>query len=357
MVMTATNTKRRFLTATTIMTATSTIAEPDKDEFLEQLKSQNTQVQVKAWMQADQQEPSIIQELGDLLLSQKPNIAKAAHEAMKRIVHSVGKDPSDPKRKVVSEQLIQLLNKEAIDVRIITLRLLSLIADTEIVPKITPWIQHPQLREEVVFCLERIPNSAATEALIQCVEIVPDSFKPRIIAALGHRKDEKATDVMRKYLESSNSEIVMATIKAVSYIGKHPGVNPPALDVMSPRQKKIALDCALRFTDAQIAKGNIEMAMDILDSIFAERADTMEEHYICAGIITAAKIDNPDVITGIGKLLTHKHYIVRDTAKRALIDMDNTTVDTILRDAMNQTTGEINQVIQEIIQKREEKKK
>ena len=47
--------------------------------------------------------------------------------------------------------------------------------------------RNAELQEEDAFCLERIPGRASNAALMSALPEVSDAFKPRILAALGHR--------------------------------------------------------------------------------------------------------------------------------------------------------------------------
>ena len=65
-------------------------------------------------------------------------------------------------------------------------------------------IDNPDLREEVVYCLERIPGDASMEALLQAYPQAKDDFKPRILAAFGHRRYAKAAAVCTMASQSAS---------------------------------------------------------------------------------------------------------------------------------------------------------
>ena len=68
-----------------------------EDKFLADIKSDDAETRLAAWLIADQMDPVVIPALSQLLVSKKPGVRKAAAEALNHVVHSVGKelDPRD----------------------------------------------------------------------------------------------------------------------------------------------------------------------------------------------------------------------------------------------------------------------
>ena len=62
-----------------------------EDQFLADIRSEDEHVRYAAWAMADQMAPAVIPELSKLLTVEEPGISKAAAEALKNVVHSVGK--------------------------------------------------------------------------------------------------------------------------------------------------------------------------------------------------------------------------------------------------------------------------
>jgi len=203
-----------------------------------------------------------------------------------------------------------------------------------------------------VFCLERIPGEAAIDALIDAAAKVPDEFKPRVFAALGHRKVEKAVSAIENYMQSANLDLAMAAADAISRIGVTPQADPPAEDRLSPRQKSKLLDCYLRFCDARIAKGDYDFAQGFLLQFMSRQDEGVEEHALCAAIVSASKIDKPEIAPAIVRQLERPLYIVRDTAAKTLIAMKGSNVDTALNGAIEQAQCDAKKVLQDIQAKR-----
>src|ERR1051325_4170884 len=189
---------------------------PESEKFLSDVRANDAEVRYTAWMRAGEIDPEVIAQLGRLLVAEEPGVRKAADESLKKMVHGVGKQAGGARRAAVIRELIKLTTDgQAAWTRTLALRHLSLIGGDETVPAAAALLSNSELQEEAVFCLERIPGATATRALMTALPKVSDSFKPRILAALGHRRAEEATDVCARSLDSPNIDIVMADRKSV----------------------------------------------------------------------------------------------------------------------------------------------
>jgi len=289
---------------------------PDEKLFLTELQSDNADVRFAAWRRAGEEAASAIPQLGKLAASDKPGVAKAAREALSALTHAVGKDPKAAKRPAVVKGLLDLTGAAyAMPVRVHALRLLSGIAGEDSVPAIAREIHNAELREEVVYCIERIPGPAPIQALIKAYPEAKDDFKPRILAALGHRKAAEAVELSVQAMGSANKEIAMAGLKALARIGKKPATAPrlPDLASMSEWEKIERADSLLRYADAQAKEGNSDEAMHI----YLEALKRPEEHWQSAGVIGLAKLGTPEAVAAILPKLKSDNSKVRLTAERA----------------------------------------
>ena len=169
---------------------------PASEKFLAAIRSDDAEVRFAAWSTAGDADPEVIPSLGKLLVADQPGVRKAADESLKRMVHGVGKQPEGARRAAVVKQLIGLTaDGQSGWTRTIALRHLSLIGGDETVPAAAKLLRNVELQEEAIFCLERIPGAASTQAIMTAMPDVSDAFKPRLLAALGHRKAEEATDL------------------------------------------------------------------------------------------------------------------------------------------------------------------
>ncbi|MBZ0257961.1 hypothetical protein K8I31_17990, partial [bacterium] len=263
-----------------------------------------------------------ISPLHDLLLAESPGIARAADEALKVLVHSVGEDADSPKRQEVVNALIGILNHRDYLTRISALRLLSLVANGDAVPSVTPFLKIPQLREEAIYCIQRIPGAQSTDALVEALGQAPRDFQLRILAAIEQRKDPAGAQNLNQYLASDDIELSMAALKAMSMCGVYPDESlVPDYELLSPLHQRQLVDCGLRFCDQLIAEGNYEQAGRILERIIEMPEEKVGEHFHCAAIICMAKTNHTNAKAAIQKLAESGSYIVRDTAKKALAKM------------------------------------
>jgi hypothetical protein len=289
---------------------------PTSEKFLTDIRNDNADVRYAAWSRAGEMDPEVIPQLGKLLTAEQPGVRKAAGEALKNIVHSDGKEPGGARRAVVVRQLIALTaDGQPVWVRTVALRHLSLIGGDETVPVAAKLLRNAELQEEAAFCLERIPGSVSTAALMSALPDVSDAFKPRILAALGHRRAEEASNLCAAAVGSKNMDIAMAGMKAAARIGKKPTVEvkAPNYDSLSGWQKVEYTDSVLRFADDQLRRGAIDDAIQHYRG-FLNRP---EEHLQCAAIIGLSKTNTPEAASLIFTKLKSDNNNVRITATKA----------------------------------------
>lgn len=289
---------------------------PTSEKFLADIRGTDVEVRFAAWRRAGEIDPEVIPELGKLLVADQPGTRKAAGEALKTMLHSVGKEPGGARRAAVVKQLILLTaDGHPAWVRTTALRHLSLIGGDETVPAAARLLRNVELQEEAVFCLERLPGKAPNQALISSLPDVSNAFKPRIFAALGHRRAEEATDVCAGALESSNPDIAIAAMKALARIGKKPAgsAKPPSYESLAGWQKVDYTDSALRYADEQARRGNTEDAL----KIFRDLLERPEEHVQCAAVIGLSKVKSPEAAGLVFTKLKSKNNTLRITAGKA----------------------------------------
>ena len=285
-------------------------------DFLADLQSANPDTRFAAWRSAGGAPPSTIPELGKLAASANPGVAKAAREALTTMVHAVGKDPAAPNRAAVVKGLLDLAApSSASAVRVHALRLLSHIAGEDSVPALSKWLADAAVREEAVYAIERIPGSAANQALMAAYPRAADDFKPRLLAALGHRRAAEAVAMCLEASQSANPEIRVAGARAFGRIGKKPAGAIPAVEAkgLTATQQTDVLDSLLRYADQQALDGNGAEAT----RIYRTALERPEAHLQCAGIIGIAKMGTHEAAAAIFPKLKSGNRTVRITAENA----------------------------------------
>ncbi len=302
-----------------LATASNSRAGLCKEDFLENILSDREMDKLTAWNYAQEQPPEVIADLAEIMTGKNPSAAKAAFESLKLVVHSVGKEKGGERREQVTQQLIHLIDHPAREIQYTALRLLSLVADGRHVGTILEKVREQEgLWEEAVYCIERIPGPEATDALLHGLEAAPDSFKPRIMAALGHRRDEKAVNKLIPYMGSTNPELSINAMKALARIGKEvEDTDLPDFESCSAWNRIEYVDSFLRYADAQREQGKSDNAYGIY-ALLLDNPEEIPEHYQTAAVIGLRKIDSTEARRLIKKQLENRHFIVRDMAEKVL---------------------------------------
>lgn len=264
-----------------------------QNDFLKAIAGSDIEARFAAWRSAAAQPITVMPELIALARSSDPGVAKAAAEALTTLVHGCEKAGLERRRSAVN----LLLNAPSA----LTLRLASLVADEPSAALVAQRLGDATLREEAIYCLERIPGAGVDRLLIEAYPKAAVDFQPRILAALGHRKSEAGAALCASAMSSPNAEIAQAGARAYGRIGKAAGGVFRDLD-----------DSQLRFADAQAAAGNVSAAIEIY-KLYLIRP---EEHWQCAGIVGLGKIANPVAISAILPMLKSTNARVRITAKK-----------------------------------------
>ncbi len=278
------------------------------DKLLTDIQSDDKDVRFAAWRAAGDADPSAIPALSKFVdLKDKPGVAKAAREAIITMTHSVGKDTAHPKRAAVNRELLAVATSGAASnaARTHCLRLLSNIAPEESVPALAKLLSNAELQEEAIYAIERIPGPASNKALLAAYRTAKDDFKPRVLAALGHRRVEEAAPLCLEAMRSPNEAIAIAASRAFGRIGKKAAtVNWP---------KSAEPDSVLRYADGLRDSGNAADALRIYKTMLART----EEHLQCAAIVGIAKIGSAEAAAAIHSMLKNTNSKVRITAQQA----------------------------------------
>jgi len=287
----------------------------DDQRFLADIQSDSADTRFTAWRQAGEASPAVIPQLGKLAADQK-GVGKAAREALTTMVHAVGKDPAAANRAGVVKGLIGVAGTDySLPARVHALRLLSDIADEDSVPAIARWAGVVELSEEVVYCLERIPGEASNKALIAAYKDARDDFKPRILAALGHRRAQSAVSLCVEAMRSPNQNTAVMAVRAFGRIGRKPATPPryPDPKTLSGTQAVDDIDGMLRYADEQVAEGHPAEAM----AIYKNALDRPQEHWQCAAVVGLSKIGSAEAAAAILPKLKSDDKKVRIAAENA----------------------------------------
>jgi hypothetical protein len=274
--------------------------------FLAELSDPKADVRFAAWRDAGALPPVLIPEVAKLVSSTNPGIGKAAKEALTTLAHSVGKDPRAARRPAVVDGLMALTATSwPAEVRVHALRLLSGIAGDAQVPALARLLTAADIREEAIYCLERIPGETAEKAILAAYAPAADEFKPRILAALGHRRVAAASATCAEAMRSPNPDIATAAVKAAARVGRAP---VPTIPAGAERA-----DAILRFAEAQHKAGNAAEALRLYQSLLEDLAP----HVQCAAVIGLGKLRSAEAASLLLPKLKSPNATVRITAQQA----------------------------------------
>ena len=352
------STAQTLKTVVALSAVTLSASAADEKSFLDKVKDKDPQVKLEAWREAGKQKPEIIVELAKLIGADEKATEKAAVECIQKITHSVGVSTKEKNREAVTKELIKLIDKQSPAKSRLAFRMLSEIADVPFVAELAKYLSDADLFEEAVFCIERIPGEEASKALLEALKTVPDKNKERICVALGHRKEQAAMEPLCALFTSGNLDLALKSIEAVSKIGgKIPeGTDMPDFDTLSDRQKAFTFNCLLRYINNLIAKGDLDFSRKLLPKRLNADDVKYEEHQICAMLVCASKIDEPELVQEIiKKLMYEPSYIVRTAAANLLISSKGKSVDEALKKSLETADEKMKKEIQSVIDERKKK--
>lgn len=163
--------------------------------FLEKLGNENGETRAAAISDARGIGADGVLPLAKMIGGSDLAAAKAAGEALKRIVHHAARPGAAAEAKAVSTHLLQLATSDqAVAVRREALHLLGYIAHEHQAERIASLLRNPVLREDVRQTLQRIPGRKVDTVLEDALRAAPPDFAAAIKLTLKHRsgvKDQK----------------------------------------------------------------------------------------------------------------------------------------------------------------------
>ncbi len=167
---------------------------PQVRELLSQLQSSDLELRWKSAVKAGPVGAEAVVPLGDLMGGEDRGVAKAATEALRRIVHYSARPGARKEAQAVARELLKLTGPQRPrPVRVEALYLLGCVGDEKVVPALERLLYDPQVREEARLALERIPGKSATNALRRALKAVPEDFRANLQQSLRHRQMKPST--------------------------------------------------------------------------------------------------------------------------------------------------------------------
>lgn len=166
----------------------------DLERFLQQIASEDAETRYRAWRSAGPMGAAAIAPLADRMAGADRGVAKAAGEAIERIVHHAARPGARNEARAVSAALLQVAeSNRARLVRADAIHWLGFVGDGRVVPGLAKLLADPALRDEARMALERIPGREATRALERARASAPADFRPHLEQSLRNRRLTRET--------------------------------------------------------------------------------------------------------------------------------------------------------------------
>jgi HEAT repeat protein len=163
-------------------------------ELLQKVQGKDPNARMAAAHQAGPEGAGAVQPLAKLLTNEDKGIAKAADEALKRIVHYAARPGAGKDARAVSTELVKLTDaSQPREVRRKAVRLLEFVGKDEAVPALAKLLTDADLQEDARLTLERIPGRASAKALEQATRSASSEFRPNLEQSLRHRRSSLKT--------------------------------------------------------------------------------------------------------------------------------------------------------------------
>ncbi|MBW3623337.1 MAG: HEAT repeat domain-containing protein [Armatimonadetes bacterium] len=166
--------------------------------LLIQLQDKDPAVRAKAAQGAAPLGAMAIPSLQPLLQHGDLKVRRAATDALANIVHHAARPGADREAEAVTGQLLAWVTSgTSLHSQIAAIRQLQYVGGDRAVPVLARvlLVEHPQMRQEALLSLERIPGRAATRALEQARrnKRIAEEFRPEIEQALQRRRETMKT--------------------------------------------------------------------------------------------------------------------------------------------------------------------
>lgn len=160
----------------------------DVRELMKKIEDKDDKVRAAAVLKAGEAGAAAVKQLARITASGEMEVARAAKNALWRIVRHAGRRGADSERQSVVSELLPLCgNGQPTALRREVLWMLSEIAGDEAVIVISPLLADPEVREDARMALQRLPGEKSLAALQAALASVPDDYKPNVAVSLRQR--------------------------------------------------------------------------------------------------------------------------------------------------------------------------
>jgi HEAT repeat protein len=178
------------------------------DELLAGIKSAGDNERTEAWQSAGEVGAPAVKPLANVMTDDDLEVARAAKQALWKIVRYTGRPKANKERRAVETELTGLLgDDQPVAVRREVLWMLSEIGARNSIKPIARLLRNEELREDARMALERIPGKRAVTTLKAGFEKAPEDFKPNIAQSLRNRGEEVAGYPCKKLVPTKKTDV------------------------------------------------------------------------------------------------------------------------------------------------------
>lgn len=178
---------------------------------------------------------------------------------------------------------------------------LSMMGTNASVKILAKLLQEKEASEFARFALERIPGEKSSEALRKSVKKLHDDSQIGMITSLGIRRDEKAVNLLSKFVLGKDEKVATAAARALGEIGSNLAIGSltnAKTKTKNPVRANI-VDALLNAADRQLQNGNKSTAAAIYRSLNAEGETRSIRSAAARGSILAASGNEAELLIKI----------------------------------------------------------
>ena len=208
-------------------------------------------------------------------------------------------DKSPEKLRQIEKQLIEFLNSDATpDGKEFICRKLSIIGSRGSVKTLAKMLEDKNTSNMARYALERIDDTAVDDALRSALSKTAGADKIGIINTLGRRRDKKSVSILKKLIDSSDTQEAEAAVAALGKIA-----DSKAADVLAKAARKakgnlqmLIYDAYLNCAEDLLRQDEKKKAFNIYDNVYDSSAPKIIRLAALRGKVYSAKKGHGKII-------------------------------------------------------------
>jgi HEAT repeat protein len=216
--------------------------------------------------------------------------SRAALTEVSDLVRKAGTSAKELRK--IEKNLLEVLKSDATYAcKQFVCRELSIIGTEQSVPTLGKMLTDEKLSDMTRYALERIPGTAADEALRSALPKTSGKMKVGIISSLSSRRDSKAVSALGSMVGDSDQMVAAAAVSALGQIADAQATKilAEAKGKMTGKLQLLVLDGYLKCADNLAAKGKKDEALSIYKELYKEDQPKLIRTAALRGIVSVSK--------------------------------------------------------------------